>query len=405
MPPSRILRFFFRISAIVLVLAVAGCGRFRPKPAAEYVYVSVKGTFLRDRVAAVTNRVAEVTNGQRLQVLEHGRRFLKVKTDKGETGWIEEHAIIDQKVYDVFSALQAAHAHDPVIATGVLRDDSYLHEEPGRKTEHFYLLPENDKLQLLVRASVPKPAPPQAPVPVAPVPSPKEKPASALKGAKGAAHAAADAPAKPPGPVLEDYWLIRDQQGFVGWVRSRALDVDVPDAIAGLAEGQRIVGAYVLKKVADPNSDFPDKMAPEYIAVLAPYKDGLPYDFDQARVFTWNVKKHRYETAYRERNMEGFLPVTVGADPSDAQVPVFSWKVAADNAAAIDPQTGIAHPAQTTVESFRMEGVVVRRTGPGVAPPSKKAPAQAGERPKAPSRRPARARRATRPRHRRRHAK
>jgi hypothetical protein len=41
-------------------------------------------------------------------------------------------------------------------------------------------------------------------------------------------------------------------------------------------------------------------------------KDGLPYDFSQLRVYTWNTRKHRYETAYRERNLEGSLPVTLG---------------------------------------------------------------------------------------------
>ena len=81
--------------------------------------------------------------------------------------------------------------------------------------------------------------------------------------------------------------------------------------LPGLAEGQKIVGAYVLRKVNDPGANVPGDQVPEYLALLSQWKDGLPYDFDQVRVFTWNTKKHRYETAYRERNLAGFLPVSV----------------------------------------------------------------------------------------------
>jgi hypothetical protein len=337
-----------RLSPCLLlgVLLLQGCGRFVPHPAREYVYVWARGTYLRDRVAAVSNRVAEVVNGQRLQVIEHGRRFLKVRTDKGEIGWIEEHGVIDQQVYDKFTQLEKASASDPVIATAVLRDDYWLRDAPGRTSDRFLLLPENDKLQLLMRASVPKPDAPQA------LPLPAEKPVTRTK---------IDSP--PPPPNLEDYWLIRDSSGHVGWVRARTLDEDVPDAIAGLAEGQKIVGAYVLRKVYDPGANVPGDQVPEYVAFLAPWKDGLPYDFDQVRVFTWNTKKHRYETAYRERNLAGYLPVSVTeASPSNQETPTFSFRVATGDQVALDPQTGTVKPGETVVESFRMEGVVVRRT-------------------------------------------
>ena len=341
--------FAFRrvaVWSLVPLLFTAGCGRLAPHPPPEYVYVWVKGASLRDRVAVVSNLVAEVNNGERLLVIEHGRRFLKVKTAHGDIGWIEDHGVIDQKVYDQFQQLAKDHEHSPVVSTGVLLDDYWLRDAPGRTSDRFYLLPENDKLQMLERASVPKSKSNQ------PVPVPLEKPAERAKNEE------------PPPPELEDYWLVRDSAGQVGWVRSRVLDEDVPDAIAGLGEGQKIVGAYVLRTVTDTDANVPGNQVPEYVTVLAPWKDGLPYDFDQVRVFTWNVKKHRYETAYRERNIAGYLPVTVSQQQfGNQQEPVFSYRVASGEAVAVDPETGSVRPANTVTESFHMEGVIVRRIG------------------------------------------
>jgi hypothetical protein len=366
-PPVFRSRIKFRPLLVLWPLLLAGCGRFSPKPPQEYVYVSAKRTFLRDRLAAVSNRVAEVSNGQKLLVVDRARRFVKVKTDKGEIGWIDGHGVIEQKVYDQFAALTTQHAKDAVIATGVLRDDSYLHDAPGRQADHYYLLPEDDKLQLLTRASVPKPMPPQAipiPVPAAKTTKTKSEGAGKKSGDKGAA-----ATPDPTQPVLQDWWLVRDAQGRIGWVWSRMLDVDIPAEIAGLSEGQRYVGAYLLRKVDDPGSNFPDKEAPEYVTVINSWKDGLPYDFDQVRVFTWNSRKHRYETAYRQRNLEGYLPVTVSSQAINGQQePVFSFKAATGEDVAIDPATGVAHPAQTEVESFRLEGALVKKIGPAEPP-------------------------------------
>jgi SH3-like domain-containing protein len=349
--------------------ALSGCTRLREHLKPEMVYVVAKQTYLRDRVAAVSNRVALVSNGEPLEVVEHGRRFLRTKTSKGEVGWIEDHMVIDQAAYDQFVALAQQHAHDPVVATGVLRDDLYLHVKPGRDTDRFYLLPENEKLQLLIRASVPKPAPPQGFL----APS-HPAAAGSAKGKKAEGKAA---PPGEPSVPMEDWWLVRDGKGQVGWMLSRRLDVDVPDEIAGYSEGQKIVGAYVLTKVYDPDSSLPEKLVPEYVSVTNAYKDGLPYDFDQVRVFTWNVKKHRYETAYRQRNLEGLLPVTISQSKNlqGQPVPVFSITVGASEEVKVDPLTGAARPAQTDVIHYQLESGMVKRVTPAGPPGAGPVPA------------------------------
>ena len=357
---------FVAAMSVALLTALSGCTRLREYQKPEMVYVVAKQTYLRDRVAAVSNRVALVSNGEALQVVEHGRRFLKTKTGKGEVGWIEDHMVIDQAAYDQFAALQSEHAHDAVVATGVLRDDLYLHVKPGKDTERFYLLPENEKLQLLARASVLKPAPPQG---FLPAPAAKAKKTDA--GLPGA----------PPAVPMEDWWLVRDSHGQVGWLLARRLDIDVPNEIAGYSEGQKIVGAYILTKVYDSESTLPDKLVPEYVSLTNAYKDGLPYDFDQVRVFTWNVKKHRYETAYRQRNIEGFLPVSIGQGKNlqGQPLPAFTITVATGEAnPASTPATGAVHPGNTEALTYELEGGMVKRVTAGL-PPLAANPKAAGE--------------------------
>jgi len=376
------------ILGISLALSVSGCSRIRQEKH-DTVYVTARQMYLHDRVAAVSNRVAEVSNGQSLEVLERGRRFYKVKTQKGEIGWIEEHAVIDSDLYSEFQKLADEHTNDSVVATAVLRDDMYLHLTPGRNTEHFLLLPGNAKVQMLVRATVPK-AGPGAPARRRPAAAPAaagNAPAGKGTGSTPAQQAASppEAPApipKPtetstpvpgqpaaPPPVLEDWWLVRDGNGHAGWLLSSRMDIDVPDSVAQYAEGQHIVGAYVLTKITDPEAAAPDHQVPEYVMLLSPPKAGLPFDFDQVRVFTWSVKRHRYETAFRIRPIRGYLPVTISTTTERAgKVPAFSFRISTDSDVAIDAQTGAARPANLRTINYEMIDTVVRRIGPDLAP-------------------------------------
>jgi hypothetical protein len=369
---------------VSLVVFSSGCERFR-KEHHDTVYVFARQMYLRDRVAPVSNRVGQVVNGQQLEVLEHGRRFLKVKTAKNEIGWLEERAVIDSKTYDAFDQLGVQHKDDPVIASGAVRDDVYLHLTPGRETDRFYLLAANAKIQLLVRTTVAKTAPgsAQAPKPPAPKPAteatpaaktpataskPATKPAVPAK-ANGSATAVAEpdvAPVPEP-PPMEDWWLVRDGQGHMGWLLSGRLDVDVPDEIGTYAEGQRYVGVYVLNKVFDEEATTPDHMVPQYLTVLSPPKSGLPFDFDQVRVFTWSVKRHRYETAFRLHPIKGFLPVRLMPATSKG-APVFNFQIANGDNLMVDPATGQTRPASLRTITYMMVDTQVRRTGSDMGP-------------------------------------
>jgi hypothetical protein len=355
------------ISCLGLAL-LSGCSRLRPKPADQYVYVTAKQTFLRDRVAAVSNRTGTVQNGDRLVVLEHGRRFFRVRTEKAEVGWIDEKAVATQDVFDEFQSLGQTHKSDPAVASAVVRDEVNLHLKPGRDTARFYRLAEGEKLQLLDRATLPKPIPGGG----APArPAPNTPPAGAET----------DTSTLPPPIAMEDWWLARDARGRTGWLLSRMLDVDVPDSVGRYAEGQRIVGAYVLATVHDDGAEGDNKDIPIYLTVLGPYMAGLPYDFDQVRVFTWNMKMHRYETAYREKNIEGYLPVTVAMekDPygkaalAQTPLPTFTYRVLSADAGPVvpDPVTGMVTPGKTIAKTYRLEGNLVRRLA---APGSKDDP-------------------------------
>ena len=340
-------RRLWPLAALCVVVFFCGCNHFHHRKT-ETIYVSARRIFLRDRVAAVSARVAEVENGQPLEVLEHGRRFYKVKTAKGQIGWIEEHAIIDGKTYATFAQLAADHKQDPVVATATLRDDLYMHVAAGREADHFYLLPGNTKVQLLIRASVPRQGPPGYAPP---------RPATV------------DGKTEVPPIPMEDWWLARDSQGRTGWLLGSRVDVDAPEEIEGYCEGQRIVGAWKIATVTDPDSGAPNHQVPEYLTILSPPKSGLPFDFDQVRVFTWSLRHHRYETGFRLHPVQGFLPVQISsASVNGRTVPVFSFQIPGSQNVAIDPATGITRPADPRTIRYEMIDTQVKRIGPDLAP-------------------------------------
>lgn len=278
-----------------VALLLSGCKRGRHGEQ-EFAYVSSAQAVLRDHLAAVYEKSGVVKNGERVEVLERERRFARVRTSSGSEGWVEQRNLVTQDVYEQFQKLARDEQKSPVQAAGITHNESNLHVTPGRDTDHLYQLSEGSKVSLLRRASA-------------------EKTTGAASAKPGATKSAKTAAAP-----LEDWWLVRDSQQHVGWILSRMVDLDVPIEIAQYAEGQRMVASFVLNQVSDG-----DKKISQYLVLFTQPKDGMPFDFDQVRVFTWNVRRHRYETAYRERKLNGILPVTVSQESFDKEgtLPVF----------------------------------------------------------------------------------
>jgi SH3-like domain-containing protein len=370
--PKSILR---ATAIAAITLSLAGC-RHSGGRVLEIAYVSGVEVNLRDRVAAVYEKAGLVKNGDRVEVLDHDRHFVKVRTASGQMGWIEQRYLVGEQVFDELQKLTAENANDPVQALGITRNGTNLHVEPGRETEHLYQILTGEKLALLKRGTADK----NAPAPVSTVAAQKppaktaaEKAHANLKpGEKPNIKAAqrnesAPVPATPaaatpvsatphpsagPPPVIEDWWLVRDSHGRVGWVLARMVDLDVPLEVAQYAEGQRIMAFFTLDEVQDG-----DKKIPQFLMALTEPKDGMPFDFNQFRVFTWNVRRHRYETAYRER-IEGMLPVTVAHEDfgKEGVLPVFVIR-------ALDED------GKTSERKYKLNSPIVRRVlAPGEEP-------------------------------------
>jgi hypothetical protein len=352
-------------------LCLAGCAGSADDDKAEYGYVTAPTLALRDRVAAVYNKVAFLNNGDRVRILERStnKRFVRVRSDAGQEGWVPQRYLATQEVYDSFAKLAQQHAGKTSQATAITRRVVNMHDTPARDGPTLYQLKEGERLELLQRTATPREKPKAAPAPK-PEPSqveeekdkakegededsPPPPAAKASPAAKGKATAAAG-----PAVPMEDWWLVRDSRKRAGWMLGRMLDVEIPLEVAVYAEGQRIVASYVLSEVPEKGGPA-DKLVPQYLVLMTENKDGLPYDFNQARVFTWNQKRQRYETAYRER-LVGELPFRAGKEEGN---PYFVLNVR-------DAE------GKPTPRKYRMNGVMVRRVvEPGPTPAKGLSPA------------------------------
>ena len=291
---SFIFAVWTRLLASALVLAAVSC-RMEPAPQSlEFAYVRGAEEPLRDQLGPSSRPIATLQGGERVAILARRSRWVQVRTASGQYGWLHTQSLASQETFDQFHKFAEQTASLPSQGKAIARRDANLHLKPSRDSETFRLLREGEAVEVVAHQVAERLRS-----------SANRQSASGqdvgLEG-NGSAQVAAAVEVR----QLENWLLVRDSEPRAGWVLENFLDMNVPMEVAQYSEGLRIRAWFVLHVEQDQTGEHP-----WYLWATVRPRPGLPYDYDEIRVFVWNPRNARYETSYRERNLIGYYPIQV----------------------------------------------------------------------------------------------
>jgi len=334
-----------RLAICLLFSFLVSCSNQSPETrSVGEAYVGPVTLMLRQELTPKAAVSATVKHGEKLEILEYRRRFVKVRTAQGAEGWTDNRQLLTPEQMAGLRGMAESASQYPSQGAATVYEPLNMHTEPSRASPSFWQIPDTARVDVIGHKLSPRaqasqttalaaPSQPKtprrkskdrssskvAPPPAPPAPKPPSNwlelsvPNEESEGIKSQAPKLEQ---KPAGPVPVDDWsLVRTKEGKVGWVLMRALNLAIPDEVAQYAEGHRITSYFALGHVQDYNSIKNDWL---WTTIAKGFE---PYEFDSFRVFVLSRKHHRYETAYIERKVVGHYPVEV--DNSGA-VPRFS---------------------------------------------------------------------------------
>jgi Bacterial SH3 domain len=331
----------FGLLAVPLVLCGAllliSCQQGPPQERAIGVaYAGPASLILRKELSSRSSATTTVPHGEEVEILETRRRFVRVRTSTGAQGWTDANLLLTSEQMDDLKRLFAQVAELPSEGSATVAEALNAHTEPSRLAPSFFQVPENGMVEVVGHRVAPRNAPPTTAANVVPPAVPVAKKAKAKQGKAALLIPAPKppgppanwveisrprvrdlpgfvAPAPPPSAPVDDWSLVRTKDGKAGWVLSRMLFMAVPDELAQYAEGRRITAYQILGDVQDG-----DKLKHDWMWVtISP--GNRANEFDAIRVFVWSLKRHHYETAYSERNVQGFYPVQLAKLPGNPE--------------------------------------------------------------------------------------
>ncbi len=315
------------VAICVCLLTACGSDPERERAIGE-AYVGPAKLPLKKELSQRSELVAELKHGERLEVLASRRRFFRVRNMGGAEGWLDGRSLLSGQQMRDLEKMQAEAAKLPSQGMATVYDPLNVHTEANRQSPSPFQIPAGGTVEVLAHTVSPRlPYQPSIPNLITVKPAPKKKVSRRKKKGERQEEKIEEALVPPPpmpaapkppenwremsktaaagaeAPKRDDWTLVRLPNKSAGWVLTRALSMGLPDDVAQYANGKRITSYFQLAEIMDE-----DKKKGHWLmtTVSEPFQN---HDFDHFRVFIWNLKRHRYETAYAGRDFKGYYPV------------------------------------------------------------------------------------------------
>jgi len=289
------------VVALLALLLLVSCSP-QPEPILDQATVVAKNASVRLKNSSTSRTLRTLDTGDRVNVLERQDNWYRIRYGDEVEGWMEESTVVTNATKKRIQELVVASQDQSPQNTAVLHDDANLRIEPGRSSPIIRKLDRGTMVEVLDRTTTPR----------------------------------------PNSETASDAWIkVRSSPTQVGWVLGGLVVFDIPADIAQYSEGYTYAAVKTINRVQDSFA------GPINWYVVGERKPGLdPHvDFSGIRVFTWNLKKHRYETAFRTKDLRGVYPLEIGQEGVN---PTFRIYEMGENG------------AQKTPRDFVMYGVIVR---------------------------------------------
>jgi hypothetical protein len=284
---------------------------FRPKHEIfDEMFVSERSVTLWSSVAQVREPVGILYYGDRVNVLARRNDTFKVRTSASGTGWVDARYLMEPALWQRSAKLLEQTRAMPVQARGRTKVATNLRVSPGRTQPRLYQFGRGIAVEVVGRAVADWSQSGDEKESTEPQETKKEEwylvrgLATRPPGETNARNADVNSTTQPGDQTIP----------IAGWVIARFIEYELPDPVReGTASANvRPIAWFELNRVGDPAGD-----KSQYLVAGARGPDGQPCDFTTLRVYTWNLRKSRYETAFIENDLCGALPIRIGKGPKN----------------------------------------------------------------------------------------